>query len=86
MSEKTHAKKTAPQKGEAINLEPNSDKDLDHTPEELYIGQGGDLRITTEGGHVTTFERVGAGTVLRVKAKRIHDLGTGNVRGIVGIY
>jgi len=54
----------------------------------LYIGTGGDLKVTTISGDTLEFRNLASGSVLAVQVKKVFTAGTtGTVAsGIVALY
>ncbi len=62
----------------------NDSADLAHDSV-LYVGSGGDLKVTTVGGSTLIFVGVVGGTVLPVKVKRVFDTNT-TATNMVAVY
>jgi len=61
-----------------------ADSDLSVPQRSLFIGTGGNVRVTTVNGHDVTFLNVASGTVLPVTVKRVWSTSTtaGNIIGL----
>lgn len=59
----------------STEIVPNDSTDLTTDARALYIGTGGDIRVTTSGGNTVTFRNVPVG-VLPVRIRRVFALGT----------
>lgn len=68
----------------AAEVTPNDAADLEITSRALYVGQSGDLKVTTAGGNVVTFAGVPAG-ILPMRVRRVHATGT-TASAIVAIW
>lgn len=68
----------------AIEVTPNDAADMAIASRALYIGQAGDLKITTVGGDVVTFTAVPVG-LLPMRVRRVHATGT-TAGAIVAIW
>ena len=55
---------------------PSDTEDLAATSRALWVGEGGDLSLVLSGGMAVTLSGVPAGTLLPVRARRIHAAGT----------
>jgi len=51
----------------------------------LYVGIGGDLRVTMIGGQVVLFQQVASGSFLPIQVKKIWQTGT-NATAILALY
>lgn len=51
----------------------------------LYIGIGGDLRVTMIGGQVVLFQQVASGSFLPIQVKKIWQTGT-TATAILALY
>ncbi|SDF16856.1 spike base protein, RCAP_Rcc01079 family [Limimaricola pyoseonensis] len=68
---------------QAAAVVPSDDTDLPQASRALYLGTGGDLRVTLLGGAVVTFRAAAAGWhPLRVA--RVHATGTGAADIVAG--
>lgn len=59
--------------------------DLANTARSLFVGTGGDVKVTTAGGSEVTFGGVPSGAILPVRVKRVWSTGT-NAANIVAIW
>lgn len=59
--------------------------DLPTAARSLYIGNGGDVKVTTTGGDEVTFGGIPSGSILPVRVKRVHNTGT-NASGIIALW
>lgn len=59
----------------AAEIIPDDGADLETTARALWVGTGGNLRVTTAGGETVTFRNVGSG-ILPIRAARVHATGT----------
>lgn len=69
--------------GEAVI--PSDTADLTQVSRALYIGQGGDVAVTLQDGVVLTFEAVGAGSLLPIRASNVRATGT-TATGILALW
>lgn len=69
--------------GSATEITP-ADSDLTNEMRSLYIGSGGNLKVTTVNGHAVTFANVAAGTIIPVSVKRVWSTGT-TASSIIGL-
>jgi len=62
-----------------------ADSDMGTPARALYVGVGGDVRVTTTGGNDVTFTAVPGGSLLPVSVKRVWATGTTatNVIGVI---
>lgn len=60
----------------AAPVTPDDAADLAVLPRALYIGAPGDLTLTLAEGQTVTFQALPEGTVLPVRAARVHASGT----------
>lgn len=60
---------------DATSVTPSDSTDLTVTSRALYVGAGGDLRVTTAAGSVVTFVNVPEG-MLPMRVSRVHAAGT----------
>jgi hypothetical protein len=60
----------------ALAVTPDDGTNLGYYSRALYVGGAGNLKIDTVGGSTVTFVSVPAGTVLPVRAKKVHATGT----------
>ena len=59
----------------AASVTPSDSTDLPVTSRALYVGTGGDLRVTTAAGSIVTFANVPEG-LLPMRVARVHAAGT----------
>ncbi|MET3578214.1 hypothetical protein ABID19_001231 [Mesorhizobium robiniae] len=59
----------------AVEVTPSDDADLATIPRALWIGVGGDVRVTTIGGETVTFKSVQDGA-FPVRVTRVYATGT----------
>jgi len=69
----------------ATEITPSDSTDLTNTARSLYVGAGGDVKVTTANGDTVTFEEVQGGSILPVRVRRIFATGT-TATSIVAIY
>lgn len=50
----------------------------------LYVGVGGDIKVTSIGGQIATFQNVASGSFLPIQVKRLWQTGT-NATGIIAL-
>ncbi|MBP1851261.1 spike base protein, RCAP_Rcc01079 family [Rhizobium halophytocola] len=64
---------------------PQDDDTLSEATRGLYVGQGGDLAVTTIAGADITFKAVPAGSILPVRVQKVFSTGTtaGDILGLV---
>jgi hypothetical protein len=72
-------------KGGAFSVTPNDSVDLTIGAIALYIGTGGDVKLTTSFGQTVTFVNLGDGQILPVRTSRVYASGT-DATDIVGLY
>jgi len=70
-------------KGVAVT--PNDGADLAIPGAVLYIGTGGDVKVTTISGDDVTFKNLANGSVLAVQVKKVFSTGT-DADDIVALY
>jgi hypothetical protein len=61
-----------------------ADSDLSAPVRALYVGTGGNLRVTTTAGNDVTFANVATGSLLPVSVRRVWTTGT-TATNIVGL-
>jgi hypothetical protein len=66
-------------------LTPSDTTTLGETPSALWIGGGGDLRVTMMGGAVITYAAVPDGTWMPIRVRRVWSTGT-TASDIVGVW
>ena len=69
----------------AAAVTPNDSVDLTNIARALYIGTGGDVKITTAGGDTVTLNDVQGGSILPIRTKRVFSTGT-TASNMVAIY
>lgn len=69
----------------AAAVTPNDSTDLTNTARALYVGTGGDVKVTTAGNDTVTFNDVQGGSILPVRIKRVFSTGT-TASNMVAIY
>jgi hypothetical protein len=69
----------------AAAVTPNDGVDLTNIARALYIGTGGDVKITTAGGDTVTLNDVQGGSILPIRTKRVFSTGT-TASNMVAIY
>lgn len=62
-----------------------ADADLATDVRALYVGTGGNVKITTSGGTTATFANVPSGTLLPVRCRRVWTTGT-TATDFTGLY
>jgi len=67
-----------------FDIIPNDVVDLLEVTRALYVGIAGDVRVTFVSGATVTFGNVNAGTILPVRAVRVHATGT-TASSLVGL-
>lgn len=60
----------------AAQVAPDDASDISYVTRALYVGQGGDLRVTMLGGETVTFANVPPGTLMPLRVTRILATGT----------
>lgn len=70
----------------AFAVTPNSANDLPTFCRALYIGTGGNIRVTTARGDTVTFTNVQGGSVLPVACRRVLAAPDTTASGIVALY
>lgn len=60
---------------DAVAVTPSDSSDLPVTSRALYVGTGGDVRVTVGSGSVVTFVNVPEG-ILPMRVSRVHASGT----------
>lgn len=69
----------------AAGVTPSDSSDLPKTAFGLYVGQTGDVKITTLQGLVVTFEQLASGVIHPIAARRVWASGT-SATGIVAVW
>ncbi len=76
MGQKTNYSPTFPMfPGSAASVVPSDSTDL-ATPSVIYVGDAGDVKVTTAQGDTVTFVGVPAGGVIPVQVLRVWSTGT----------
>ncbi|MEN1729402.1 MAG: hypothetical protein AAGJ52_13280 [Pseudomonadota bacterium] len=65
-------------------ISPNDASDLAHVTRALYIGTGGNLRVTAKGGATVTIPNLPSGSVLPIRVSRVHETAT-TASGLIGL-
>ena len=68
-----------------VDVTPNDGADLAIPGAVLYIGTGGDVKVTTISGDDVTFKNLANGSVLAVQVKKVFSTGT-DADDIVALY
>lgn len=61
---------------DVVEVTPSNDSDLPILARGLWIGIGGNVKVTAKGGGTVTFTNVPGGIILPVRARRVHLTGT----------
>ena len=69
----------------AAAVTPNDSSDLSTTARALYIGTGGDLKVTLVGSGTVTFSSYPSGTWMPLRVQRVFASGT-TATGIVAVW
>lgn len=69
----------------AAAVTPNDSADLPTSCRALYVGAGGDIKVTMAGGDTVTFTSVPQGMVLPIRAARVWATGT-TAASLVGVW
>ena len=69
----------------AAAVTPNDSADLSNTARALYVGGGGNVKVTTAGGDTVTFVGIVAGSIIPVRVVRVFS-GSTTATNIVSIY
>ena len=69
----------------AVSVTTNDSTDLATDARGVYVGVGGDLKVTLVGGTTVTFANLAAGVIHPIQARRIWATGT-DAADILGIY
>jgi hypothetical protein len=70
---------------DAAEVTPSDADNLATQGRALWVGTAGDVKVTTSGGSVVTFQNVPAGTLLPISVKKVWATGTG-ASDIVNVY
>ena len=68
----------------AVAITPNDSADLAISCRGVYVGTGGDLRVTTTGGDTITFPGLPDGSILPVRCSRVFATDT-TASGLIGL-
>lgn len=60
----------------AVAITPSDDTDLSEASRAIYVGVGGNIKLTTADGQTVTFVGLQGGSILPVSAVRIFDTDT----------
>jgi hypothetical protein len=69
----------------AADVVKSDSTDLANAARSLYIGNGGDIKVTTAGGDEITFGGVPSGSILPVRVTRVWSTGT-DASNIVALW
>lgn len=61
---------------DGFSITPNDGADLQKMTRAIHVGTAGAVRVTLRNGAVVTLSGLGAGTLLPIRAKRVHATGT----------
>lgn len=67
-----------------IEVTPHDVNRLANSVRALYVGTGGNVRVTSHNGSIATFKNVGSGSLLPVEVYLVHATGT-TATDIVGL-
>lgn len=70
---------------EAAAVVPHNTNELSYVTRGLYVGTGGDVKVTMRGGQAVTFPNVQAGTLLPFRVKIVWATGT-SASDIVAVW
>lgn len=70
---------------DAASIAPHDTNILSPIPRAIYVGQAGDVTVEMQGGQVVTYSNVQGGTVLAIRALRVHQTGT-TASGLVSMW
>lgn len=68
----------------AVDVTPNDSTDITPGDQVLYVGTGGNVKVTTADGSTVTFTNVPSGAILPVSVRRVFSTGT-TATGIIAI-
>lgn len=71
--------------GHAAAVTPHDTNELSNVTRAIYVGGAGNLKVTTVNGEDVTFNSVPAGTVLRIRTKKVFSTGS-TATNIVAIW
>lgn len=80
----THAAGLTGPARSAHAVTPDDATDLPFLTRALYVGQGGDLRVTMADGDVVTFTGLSGGGIYALRVGRVHATGT-SAGGVVAL-
>jgi len=69
----------------AFAVTPHDTNELSYVTRGIYVGVGGDIKLTTVGGSTVTFVDVQTGTILPIRAKVIYNSVT-TADSLIGIH
>lgn len=69
---------------DAVEIAPSDGADLSAVVRGVYVGIGGDLKVTLAGGSTVTFVNLADGCLLPVQASKVFATGT-TAAGLVGL-
>ena len=69
----------------AAGIVPDDAQLIEHVTRALYVGNTGDITVEMNDGQIVGFANVQGGTVLAVRARRVHQTGT-TAAGIVALW
>lgn len=64
---------------------PHDTTELSPVPRSLYIGTGGNVVVTMEGGGDVTFKNVSSGSILPIRVTKVKNAST-TAQNIVALY
>jgi hypothetical protein len=70
---------------EGMAITPGDSVELTEWTRGIYVGSGGDLKVTLAGGQVVVFQNLAGGIVHPICARRVWATGT-TAADIVGLY
>lgn len=71
--------------GRGFQITTNDAQDLPEQTRALYVGNNGDVRLTTTGGDTFILRNVQSGTILPIRAVRVFATST-SATDIVGLF
>ncbi len=69
----------------AFEITTNDNSDLPFITRYIWVGGGGDVHVIMLGGEEVTFRALAAGTLLRIRARKVFQTGT-DATQLVGMY
>lgn len=69
----------------AAAITPSDTTDIAVVTRAIYVGTGGDLKVTMRGGQTVTFKAVQGGTLLPIRVSRVLSTGT-TAANLVGVW